>query len=238
MTAFSNTALPMGARPCPQCGKPEHGSIACECAAGWPSPGPPVILSRVGCPLCPGKDAEIATLQAAVSRLEGENQELHLDLADVLKKRELAEGQLADCAKTCGGLEYRLAQAEADKLAMADLLDAPSAQRPAIVSRFQNLRAEQAEAALATMTAEREANHCRDCCCAQSWAALGVTKYDRASIPEHILALKQRADELEAALREVHSRYILGGAMLPFGHSYHKWFADLLQRAQGRGSNG
>jgi hypothetical protein len=39
--------------------------------------------------------------------------------------------------------------------------------------------------------------HCRDCCCAQSWLALGVYKYDGKSIPEHITALR---DEL-AALR-------------------------------------
>ena len=28
--------------------------------------------------------------------------------------------------------------------------------------------------------------HCSDCCCARSWKALGVDKYDGKSIPEHI----------------------------------------------------
>jgi len=33
---------------------------------------------------------------------------------------------------------------------------------------------------------------CEDCCCAQSWKALGVTEYDGRSIPEHISALRER----------------------------------------------
>jgi hypothetical protein len=28
--------------------------------------------------------------------------------------------------------------------------------------------------------------HCRDCCCARSWKALGITEYTGKSIPEHI----------------------------------------------------
>lgn len=31
-----------------------------------------------------------------------------------------------------------------------------------------------------------EQNHCRDCCCARSWKALGITEYTGHSIPEHI----------------------------------------------------
>ena len=44
--------------------------------------------------------------------------------------------------------------------------------------------------------------HCKDCCCAQSWAALGITKYTGKSIPEHILELKmsaQQKDDLDDA---------------------------------------
>ena len=40
--------------------------------------------------------------------------------------------------------------------------------------------------------------HCEDCCCAQSWAALGITKYTGKSIPEEIEALKERAQKAEA----------------------------------------
>ena len=36
------------------------------------------------------------------------------------------------------------------------------------------------------------AGHCRDCCCARSWEALGITEYDGRSIPEHITALRER----------------------------------------------
>lgn len=31
-----------------------------------------------------------------------------------------------------------------------------------------------------------EENHCRDCCCARSWKALGITDYTGRAIPEHI----------------------------------------------------
>lgn len=41
-------------------------------------------------------------------------------------------------------------------------------------------------------------NHCVDCCCARSWAALGVTEYDGKSIPEHITRLRERVAALEA----------------------------------------
>lgn len=34
-----------------------------------------------------------------------------------------------------------------------------------------------------------EVQHCKDCCCAQSWKALGITAYTGKSIPEHITKL-------------------------------------------------
>ena len=40
--------------------------------------------------------------------------------------------------------------------------------------------------------------HCRDCCCAQSWKALGITKYTGRSIPEHIQRLRRAHDDLLA----------------------------------------
>ena len=42
----------------------------------------------------------------------------------------------------------------------------------------------------AIAAALREASHCQDCCCAQSWAALGITKYTGRSIPEEITRLR------------------------------------------------
>ncbi len=47
----------------------------------------------------------------------------------------------------------------------------------------------------APLTTDQE-SHCRDCCCARSWKALGITEYTGKSIPEHI-------EQLRAAL--VHS---------------------------------
>jgi hypothetical protein len=35
-----------------------------------------------------------------------------------------------------------------------------------------------------------EVTHCRDCCCARSWKALGIAQYTGRSIPEHIEQLR------------------------------------------------
>jgi rubrerythrin len=37
-------------------------------------------------------------------------------------------------------------------------------------------------------------NHCRDCCCAKSWEALGISSYTGKSIPEHITELRKLAE--------------------------------------------
>jgi hypothetical protein len=39
--------------------------------------------------------------------------------------------------------------------------------------------------------------HCEDCCCAQSWEALGIKEYTGMSIPEHISELKRELFELK-----------------------------------------
>jgi len=39
-------------------------------------------------------------------------------------------------------------------------------------------------------------NHCKDCCCAKSWEALGITEFTGKSIPEHIQDLRKRHDLL------------------------------------------
>lgn len=46
-------------------------------------------------------------------------------------------------------------------------------------------------------------NHCKDCCCAQSWQALEITEYTGKSIPEHIEALVARNSQLAEALRKL-----------------------------------
>lgn len=35
-------------------------------------------------------------------------------------------------------------------------------------------------------------NHCKDCCCARSWEALGITEYTGRSIPEEIIRLREQ----------------------------------------------
>lgn len=46
-------------------------------------------------------------------------------------------------------------------------------------------------------------NHCKDCCCAQSWEALGITTYTGQSIPEHIAAQRATIQQLEARVKEL-----------------------------------
>lgn len=44
--------------------------------------------------------------------------------------------------------------------------------------------------------------HCKDCCCARSWKALGISDYTGKSIPEHIAELK---DMIETAALTIES---------------------------------
>ncbi len=46
-------------------------------------------------------------------------------------------------------------------------------------------------------------NHCKDCCCAQSWKALGITEYTGMSIPEHIERLTAEVEKLRRALQGI-----------------------------------
>jgi len=39
-----------------------------------------------------------------------------------------------------------------------------------------------------------DVEHCKDCCCARSWKALGITNYTGKSIPEHIEQLRGLLD--------------------------------------------
>ena len=41
--------------------------------------------------------------------------------------------------------------------------------------------------------------HCKDCCCARSWEALGITGYTGKSIPEEIASLRNQLVTSEAA---------------------------------------
>lgn len=40
-------------------------------------------------------------------------------------------------------------------------------------------------------------NHCKDCCCARSWEALGITEYTGKSIPEHVAELTAQLEEMK-----------------------------------------
>lgn len=48
--------------------------------------------------------------------------------------------------------------------------------------------------------AERK-NHCLDCCCARAWRALGITKYTRKSIAEHISEHVAVGEKMAESLR-------------------------------------
>ena len=42
------------------------------------------------------------------------------------------------------------------------------------------------DAEIAALERDKAQGHCKDCCCAQIWAALGITKYTGKSLVEHI----------------------------------------------------
>ena len=48
-----------------------------------------------------------------------------------------------------------------------------------------------------------EDNHCKDCCCARSWEALGITEYTGKSIPEHISELQAENERLKEIIGNV-----------------------------------
>ena len=48
------------------------------------------------------------------------------------------------------------------------------------------------------LSIEQRAQHCKDCCCARSWTALGFEKYTGLSIPEHIEMLRNSLREYMA----------------------------------------
>ena len=48
-------------------------------------------------------------------------------------------------------------------------------------------------------------DHCKDCCCAQCWEALGISQYTGKSIPEHIVALRLALVSAEIELEYCHS---------------------------------
>jgi hypothetical protein len=54
-----------------------------------------------------------------------------------------------------------------------------------------------------TIRKEAMSEHCRDCCCARSWEALGIKSYTGRSIPEEIGQLRAAAAEAFALLREL-----------------------------------
>ena len=62
-------------------------------------------------------------------------------------------------------------------------------------------------------------NHCKDCCCARAWKALGIAKYTGKSIPEHIVEMRE-ALEFVAEYAEVgeiidRAKDALSGVLVP-----------------------
>lgn len=49
--------------------------------------------------------------------------------------------------------------------------------------------------------------HCKDCCCAHSWTALGVSEYTGRSIPEHIAALRADNQRLQQERDKAQARF-------------------------------
>ena len=47
----------------------------------------------------------------------------------------------------------------------------------------------------------KKSEHCKDCCCAKSWEALGIKEFTGLSIPEEIQKLKKELFELSGGFR-------------------------------------
>jgi hypothetical protein len=78
-------------------------------------------------------------------------------------------------------------------------------------------------------------NHCKDCCCARAWKALGIAKYTGKSIPEHIVEMRE-ALEFVAEYAEVgeiieRAKDALSGVLVP-RVCEHEW------RYMGEANNG
>lgn len=74
---------------------------------------------------------------------------------------------------------------------------------------------DQAREAAALLRAEpvgEPVNHCKDCCCARSWEALGITAHTGLSIPEHIRMLREENERLRPSAAALHTRQQGGGA--------------------------
>jgi len=74
----------------------------------------------------------------------------------------------------------------------------------ALLDELDRLRADYAHIAQRYNDQCREqSDHCKDCCCARSWAALGVNEYTGKSIPEHIELIKAENERLRGALTAI-----------------------------------
>lgn len=57
-------------------------------------------------------------------------------------------------------------------------------------------------------------NHCKDCCCARSWTALGITEYTGKAIPEHIEELRAVRDSWHEAYVKARNDLLTATALL------------------------
>lgn len=62
-------------------------------------------------------------------------------------------------------------------------------QHKRVVIKLWNIRTGEEPTRLSEIAKE---NHCKDCCCAESWKALGIKEYTGKSIPEHIAELRKK----------------------------------------------
>ena len=76
-----------------------------------------------------------------------------------------------------------------DNLAMATIVVRDA--NPGMVDNALDvIRESKSYKALLAALSSEPADHCKDCCCAQAWEALGITEYTSKSIPEHIRELR------------------------------------------------
>ena len=79
----------------------------------------------------------------------------------------------------------------------------------------------------------RDKEHCRNCCCARSWAALGITEYTGKSIPEHIELLRSELAALRQRIADAPVRWVSGCTILSHRPTYpDQWERVRILRAE------
>ena len=95
---------------------------------------------------------------------------------------------------------------------------------------WPNGTVDQIDADLATIRAALSSTrdgdeHCKDCCCARSWKALGIAEYTGKSIPEHIADKNAQIDRMREPTKEMQDAIWLAAQLQNANNQYRAMIA-------------